>query len=558
MICEINVVNAALLRSAKLAFDGGFCAVTGETGAGKSVFVTALGLLCGEKTPAGFVSKGENECKVTALFDGISPELSKKLEEMGLGDGESCVSLGRRITSDGRSRCFVNSEAVSLAVLRSVGAELLHMHSQHKTHSLADSQNHCGYVDGLGDGDHLLLLENYEKEYERYCELKKKLEDTRRTVSEGRMKKDYLRTLVKELSAANVKHDEEDRLWEKYRLLENSGKLSAAAQYVRTAVNGSEKQKGARERIILASAKLAALGDVGESISRLSQRFEQLGFELEALMEELDGICPDDGDSNEKLMEKISDRINLIRRLKKKYSCNEKELIELLESSKEEFELINDSANAIGRLEKQLEEQKKLALTVAGKLEASRMALGGILEREVKARLEFLDMEKALFLVKFIPEEELCPQGRSRVSFYIRTNEGEDACPLGNIASGGELGRVMLALKSALATKKESATLIFDEIDTGISGKTSRKIGILLSEMAKTNQIIAVTHSAQIASLASEHYKLEKAFDGENTVSSARKLGRAERIEELSRILGGINVTETARQNAIELLDDRE
>lgn len=558
MICEINVVNAALLRSAKLKFDGGFCAVTGETGAGKSVFITALGLLCGEKAPSGFVSKGENECKVTALFDGISSDLAKKLEEMGLGDGESCVSLGRRITSDGKSRCFVNSEAVSLAVMKTVGAELLHMHSQHKTHSLADSQNHCGYVDGLGDEKHLLALEDYQKSYERYCELKKKLDDTRRTVSEGRMKKDYLRTLVKELSAANVKQDEEDRLWEKYRLLENSGKLSAAAQFVRTAVNGSEKQKGAKERIMLAGAKLAALGEVGESVTKLSSRFEQLGFELEALMEELDEICPDDGDGNEKLMEKLSDRINLLRRLKKKYSCNEKELIELLEKSKEEFEIINDSANAIGRLEKQLDEQKKLSLASAVRLEDSRRSIAAFLEKEVNEKLKFLDMEKAQFFVEFLPEEELCSQGKSRVSFFIRTNEGEDVCPLGNIASGGELGRVMLALKSSFATKKESATLIFDEIDTGISGKTSRKIGILLSQMAKNNQIIAVTHSAQIASLASEHYKLEKAFDGENTVSSARSLDRNQRIEELSRILGGINVTETARKNAIELLDSKE
>lgn len=555
MLSEITIENAALIRRARITLSGGFCAVTGQTGAGKTVFVSALGLLKGDKASAKTVSEGQEECRVTGVFTEPEGELMKELAESGLCDEEDdCLTLSRFLKADGKSRCLINGRTVALSLFKSVGSRLISMHSQHETHSLADESTHLRYVDASGDEAHGRLVGEYAEAYSAYRNARKALEEEERRVSEAKSKQIWLRDTVKELSAAALKENEEDRLWEVYRSLEQRGKLSEAAAYVRLALRGTEKQKGAYDRLMLAAARLEGFEEISPDFFHLSERLEAIGYEVEAALDRLEEICPEEGEDAAARMERISDRINKLRRWKKKYGADEKEMLELLEKSREELSRAQEGDRLLEQRKKALRACRKTAEELGARLEESRRVLAEALCRAVDEKLGFLDMEAAAFFVDFVPLEEPAAQGLSTVRFLIRTNAGQSAAPLGSIASGGELSRVMLALKSVLAADKDNALLIFDEVDTGISGKTARKIGFLLREISKKTQIVAVTHSAQIASLADEHFLLKKETADGETLSVALPLGEEERIEELSRILGGLEITDAVRENARELL----
>ncbi len=555
MLNEITIENAALIRRARLTLSGGLCAVTGQTGAGKTVFVSALGLLKGDKASPKTVSEGQEECRVTGVFTGLDAELLRELSQGGLCDEEDdCLTLSRFVKADGKSRCLINARTVPLSVLKSVGSRLISLHSQHETHSLAQEATHLHYVDASGDEAHARLWEAYAEAFGSYRAARKALEEEEERVREAKEKQVWLKETVKELGAAALKENEEERLWEKYRVLEHRGKLCEAADYVRLALRGSEKQKGAYDRVMLAAARLEGLEAVSPSFFALSQRLEAIGYDLEAALEQLEEACPEDGEDAAARMERISQRIQKLRRLKKKYGADENELLALLEKSREELSTAQEGNRLLEEKRKRLSQCRENVLEAGKALEESRRALSDGLCRAVDEKLAFLDMEQARFFVEFEPLEEPGAQGLSAVRFLIRTNAGQKEAPLGSIASGGELSRVMLALKSVLARDRDNALLIFDEVDTGISGKTARKIGFMLSDIARRTQIIAVTHSAQIASLADEHFLLQKETSHGQTVSTAVRLEEKGRLEELSRILGGIEITDAVRENARELM----
>ncbi len=553
---RISIENAALLRKAKVSLSGGFCALTGQTGAGKTVFVTALGLLKGDKAPAKIVSEGQEECRVTGLFTQPGGALSEELIALGLAEeDDDCVSLCRVIRADGRNRCYVNGKTVAMSQFRALGGRLLALHSQHETHALADPSTHLGYVDAMGDAAHQALWQSYQGDYESYRAACAALEEGEERIRSAKEKRVWLQDTVKELSAAAVKPKEEDRLWEKYRTLEHRGKLSAAAGFVRRAVNGSDKQKGAYDRVMLAAARLEGFAEILPELGELSKRLEGLGYELEAVLDRLEEVCPEEEENAEDLMERISARIQRLRRWKQKYSADEEELIALLERCRKELEAAQEGDALRNRLVRARDEALQRCRRSGEALQKSRQAVSAALSAAVNEKLKFLDMEQARFFVEFVPHRLPAPHGLEQGEFLICTNPGQKPAPVGSIASGGELSRIMLALKSVLAAEQDNAVLIFDEIDTGISGKTARKIGLLLRELSQRTQILAVTHSAQIASLADEHFLLEKSVEEEQTFSRVRSLNKEERVEELSRILGGIGITDAVRQNARELLE---
>lgn len=558
MLSEIKVENAALIERAEAAFSGGFIAITGETGAGKSVFVSALSLLRGEKAPPKLVRAGASECRVTAVFTDPDPALSADLTDQGLASSDDdCLVLDRTVGSDGKSRCRINGSTVPLGLFRSVGGRLIQLSSQHQSFRLADSKNHLTMIDAAGDASHAALIDAYRAAYSDYRDARRLFEDTVSKVREAAEKKDYLKGVVKQLGDARLKSCEEDRLWERYRALENAGKISEAADFVRRAVDGTDKQKGAYDRVMLASSRLDGISDAAPDMKRFSQRLEEIAYELREIADGVEDAAGTDGENAGALMEKISARIELIRGLKKRYSGTEDELNAYLEKCREELETAVDGKKRLEKLKEDADAKKRLCLEAGERLEKSRDAVSEDLCRRVKESLEFLDMEKARFSVVFTPTEP-SPDGIRSAEFFITANPGQPPQPLGAVASGGELSRIMLAIRAVLAEDPALSTLIFDEIDTGISGKTSRKLGLLLKKLSRGVQIIAVTHSAQIASLAEEHFVLKKTSAGKNTVSTVSKLDHNGRIDELARILGGISITDAVRQNAAELLDSVE
>ncbi|MBQ9544168.1 MAG: DNA repair protein RecN [Clostridia bacterium] len=557
MLTEIRMKNAALIREADMRLSEGFCAVTGETGAGKSVFVTSLALLRGEKAPPKTVREGESECTVSGLFSDPDPELLAELAEAGLADGgDDCVLLSRTVTSDGKSKCRINASGVPLGTLKSVGSRLIQLSSQHQSFALADKKNHLALIDASGAEELAGIKEAYTAAYQSYRRAQTALDETREMIKSATEKKDYLKTVIKQIGEAKLKSGEEDRLWEKYRALENAGKLAEAAAFLRQAVDGAGGKKGAYDRIALAAARLEAPGEAVPAFKDAAERLGRIAEELREIADEVEEACPGDGENAAALMQKISDRVELIRSLKRKYGGDEDGIIAFGEKCREEYEAALDGKRRLGALEAERAEKLASCEKAGEKLAAHRKKLADTLCGRVRETLDFLDMEKARFFVEFTPCEP-SPDGIERAEFFISANPGQPPMPIGEVASGGELSRVMLALKAVLSDDPALSTLIFDEIDTGISGKTSRKLGLLLKKMSERVQIIAVTHSAQIASLAGEHFVLKKSTDGKETVSRAENLDGSARVEEIARILGGIEITDAVRENARELLSEQ-
>ena len=555
MLTEIRMKNAALIREAHLCLSEGFCAVTGETGAGKSVFVTSLALLRGEKAPPKTVREGESECTVSGLFSNPDPALMRELAEAGLAeDGDDCVLLSRTVTSDGKNKCRVNAALVPLGTLRSVGSRLVQLSSQHQSFRLADKKNHLALIDAAGDAALTELKSDYAACYGAYRRAQLALDETRERVKSAQEKKDYLKTVIKQIGEARLKSGEEDRLWERYRATENAGKLSEAAAFLRQAIDGSGGKKGAYDRIVLASARLEAPGELVPEFGRAAERLDRIAQELREIADDVEAACPGDGENAAGLMQKLSDRIELIRSLKRKYGGTEDEIIAFGEKCREEYESAVDGKKRLGALSAERDACLAACVEAGKRLAERRRMLSEALCARVRESLDFLDMEKARFFVDFTPCEP-SPDGTERAEFFISANPGQPALPIAEVASGGELSRVMLALRAVLSDDPALSTLIFDEIDTGISGKTSRKLGLLLKQLSERVQIIAVTHSAQIASLAGEHFRLVKTTDGLDTVSRVEPLDVNGRTEELARILGGIEITDAVRENARELMN---
>ena len=550
MLCELRIENLALIRRVHWELPPGFLALTGQTGAGKTMFVGALSLLRGDKVPPKTVGPFGPDCLVEAVFDTPSTALKQLLSQLDLDDGEELLTLSRRIGADGRSRCRINGRTVPQATLKTLGERLIHLHSQHETHTLGDPATHLGYVDALGDEAHRRLIAAYQQAYRAYRQAETELEEARRTLTQAAQREDWLKSVVKELGEAALKPREEDRLWEKHRQLSEHAKLAQITAFVRLALEGNEKQKGALARVNLAAARLEEV----ESAQALTQSLTQAADLLERVLDGLEELSSAPCDDPVGLMEKISQRIQKVRRLKAKYGETEEEALAFLQDCRRQLATLQGGQEQLESLEKQKERTLSACLAAGVALNQSREGLAKHLKQEVDRRLAFLDMEKAAFFPQLTPLSQPQPQGTYALCFTLRTNAGQEPAPLGELASGGELSRVMLALKSALAADAAAPLLIFDEIDTGISGKTARKLGLLLQQMSRHSQVLCVTHSAQVASLADQHLLLEKSVIEGQTVSRARVITEEERIEELARILGGLQVTEAVRQNARELL----
>ena len=561
MLLSLHIENVAVIKSVDIDFSTGFMAMTGETGAGKSIILDSIGLLLGNKADRELIRHGESQASVSGLFTDLGENALADLSDAGISaDDDGCVHILRVVSADGKSSIKVNGRSVSLTVLRSITRSLISIHGQSDTGALLDPARHLELVDTYAANE--ALLGEYRVIYTELEGVRGEIENISKKESERERLKEILAYQIADIDALNLHDGEEEELVDRKVKIKNSEKITKNCEFVYKALKGSDKGSVA----FLLSRSVTALGQLASMIpdlegcsDELSEMMYRVDDIAETVRDQLDTL---DADPEEKLNE-IESRLDKISKLKRKYGLTVKDILEFRDRAKNELDTLENSEQLLAELEKKENELYKKALVLADDLHEIRVKAAGELEIKVKETLEFLDMPKVVFFASikedFMDGRKLLNRnGSDSLEFFISANRGADAQLLSKVASGGELARVMLALKSVIADKDGIATMIFDEIDSGVSGKTARKIGIKMRDLSKNAQVFCVTHSAQIASLADVHLLISKSDVTGVTETSVTPLDYDGRVSELSRILGGINVTASQREAAIDMLRENE
>ncbi len=548
MLSSLHIENLALIKNSTVEFGNGFNVLTGETGAGKSLIMKALKLLIGAKANADDIRFGEEYALSQGCFEINDKYTEERLLEFDvIPDDEGNVYISRKVSSEGKSSCKINERPVPLTKLKAVSSILLDIHGQNDT-KIIDEKAQLQFLDGFGKTD----KESYFKAYKNFFEEKKKLEEAKKNEESKDLRLDMIKYQLSDLSKHSFKVGEEEKLSERSKILKNSEKINNAVITVLDTLK--EGNKNAFDLVYDAVSALRSVSGIIEESEELIERLESVKCELEDIAETVESYG-ENAENSASELDRIESRLHAISSLKRKYQKDFNGLLELIEELKEEREVLLDSENNIKKIRAKCEGYKKLSELEADKLSRLRTEAAALLESSVQKHLEGLDMPSFRFKID-ISRKELSSDGWDKVEFLISANAGEEFKPLEKTASGGELSRFMLALKSAFSEADGVSSMVFDEIDTGISGKTSEKLGIKLKSLSKNNkQVICVTHSAQIAALSDKHFLVSKKEKDGRTVSSALPLSFEERIEEVSRILGGIEITENVYMTAKEMLE---
>ena len=556
MIESLHIENIAVVKSLDIDFREGMTALTGETGAGKSIIIDSLNLLLGGRADKELIRNGEQRGEVSALFSNIPENAVRIIEELGFSAPDGTIMLSRAVSGSGSS-VRLNGRAITVGVLREISAALFSIHGQNDNQKLLDSGSHTELLDAYADNGG--FREEYLELYRKILHKRSEIDCLMRDRREGERLCEMLRFQVAEIDAAKLKIGEEEALEEMITRLRSSEQILKCCAFVEKALEGGEKSRGA---IYLTDRAAAAMDSISDSMPEavsLSERLNNIKYELEDIAEIAAGLCDSVGgeDAADKL-DRAEGRLDIIRRLEKKYGAS---VEEILKFRQEAAERLSGIENIDEREEDLLEELRELtdkAEKIADRMTERRREAARALKKKVEETLAFLDMPRVRFDVALNRSRELNAFGREQAELMISTNPGEPLMPMAKIASGGELARIMLSLKNALNECDGIDTVIFDEIDTGISGKTSRKVGIKLKEIGKGAQVICVTHSAQIASLADSHYFISKKEVNGRAETSLTLLDKQGREDEIARILGGIDITEAQREAAREMIADGE
>ena len=552
MLSLLHIENIAIIESADIAFEPGFNVLTGETGAGKSIVIDAISAVLGQRTSRELIRTGAKSALVTAVFTGL-PRLSW-LEDAGFSQGEELL-LQREISGDGRNVCRLDGRPLTVAQLRELGRQLLDIHGQHDGQQLLDPACHLSYLDSFGRTGK--LLEDYRKAYEAVQARRKQISALEMDEAERSRRVDTLTYQIGELERADLKEGEDEELDERRKLLRSAGKLMDAVQEAEYALSGSEDSQGACDLIAQAE------GAVGR-VARLTDPLAALAEKLSALRCAADDAAECLRDMSRELdfspgeLDQIEGRLDIIYRLKKKYGSTVAEMLDYLERSRRELDQIQYADDTIVRLTAELEKERACAREKGAALTAARKKAALKLQKRVQEELRQLDMPKVRFETEFLPsegEDGMDASGMDKVQFLMSANVGEALKPIQKVASGSELARIMLALKNVLAEDDGIGSLVFDEVDTGVSGRAAQKVAEKMADVARHKQVLCVTHLPQIAAMADAHFSVEKGERNGRTYTKVERLSKEGREEELSRLIGGAQVSEALRRSAAELLE---
>ena len=558
MLKELCIENVAIVKKECVVFDKGFSVLTGETGAGKSIVIDSIGLIMGARASKELIRSGEDTASVSALFSDFSDEERKKLAELGFAPEEdNTLFIRREISASGSSAAKINGKSVSISILREVGEFLINIHGQHASQALLDEENHILYLDAMADD--AALLKEYGEIFAEYSEIREKIHELKRKEAEKERTIELLKYQIADIDAVKPHEGEEEALEIKKKKIASAEKISKYSNLIYRALYQNEKGNSASDLIRKAADALSALSDVLPNSEEYVETLNDFMYRIEDIAETVYKECDVGVKNPTELLDKIETRLNAISKLKRKYGSSIEEVIAFREKIAAELKALEHSEEMITDLANDLKAVQVRLAAKAAEISQKRKEAARIFEARIVEELRFLEMSKVRFEIAVSPLSEFAANGKDAVSFLVSANPGEPLLPLSKIASGGELSRTMLALKCALADKEKTPTLIFDEIDTGISGKTSHKIGIKLKEVASQNtQVICVTHSPQITATADTHFFVSKREVDGRTESSIRPLSYEERVTEIARIIGGVSVTAQTQAAARDLLDGNE
>lgn len=556
MLQELTIDDLAIIPHLSLDFDDHMTVLTGETGAGKSIIIDAVSLLAGRRGSQELIRKGSDKLEVQGQFTLPNrPAYLQELDDLGINHDDGVLIISRTIHRSGRNTIRVNGTLINTTVLKKIGSALVDIQGQNDSQRLLQPDQHLEMLDQFAGADLLNLREKYQSLYQRYSQVKATLEKKQANEQQWAQRLDMLRYQVKEIADAQLKPDEEEQLTTQRDRLEHFQQINQTLQDLITVLNGDE---GAP-----VLDQLASLMDATSQISQFDDQYDDLAksitdsyYNLQDAANqaghELDNLAYDDG-----LLQQINDRLTLIGDLEHKYGDSLTDVLNYYDQIKKELAKMEGAADSNDDLEQQLQDLTKQLSELAGQLHTMRVKAASQLERKVHTQLSDLYMDKAVFEVKFKAKDQLTftPTGQDNVEFYIQTNPGERLGPLVRIVSGGELSRVMLALKTIFARVEGVTSIIFDEVDTGVSGRVAQAIADKIKLIAANSQVLCITHLPQVAAVAQHHFLISKHLQKQRTVTEVKHLNNQERVDELARMLAGEKITKLTREHAQELLD---
>ena len=548
MLSLLHIENIAVIECADITFDSGFNILTGETGAGKSIVIDAISAILGERAYRDMIRTGTNKASVRAVFTNV-PKLSW-FEDNGV-EYDSETIIQREVHLDGKNICRVNGSLVTVSILRKLGIQLINIHGQHDSASLFDENNHLSFLDAFAENQS--LRDTYAEKFAAVAKLRKEIERLHMDESEKLRRMETLRYQIDEISKANLQAGEDECLEQRRKILQNAEKLSDGIHSAVECLYGGDDTDGAASLLAEAERELARLARYTDAYHELHEKVSDLMYQVQDAAEELRDARDDLSYSADEL-EQIESRLDIIHRLRRKYGSSCEEILAYLENAQKELDEIEFADDHVERLKLKCEKAEKQAWDAAIALRNNRMSAAKDLSERILTELAQLDMPRVQFSCNFT-ETELTAIGADLVAFYMSANAGEALKPLSKVASGGELARIMLAMKNVLAEQDQVATLIFDEVDTGVSGRAAQKVAEKLRSVAKTKQVLCVTHLPQLAALANTHLLIAKEERVGRTYTTVTPLDLEGRKRELARIIGGASITETTLKSAEEMLN---
>lgn len=547
MLSLLHIENIAVIESADISFDRGFNVLTGETGAGKSIVIDAISAILGERAYRDMIRTGAAKASVRAVFTDV-PEYPWFSENGVDYDPETVIQ--REIYLDGKNICRVNGSLVSVSILRKLGIQLINIHGQHDSASLFDEENHLAFLDAFADNQS--LRESYSQAYQKVAALRREIDSLTMDESEKLRRMETLKYQIGEIEKAQLEPGEDEALEQRRKLLQNAEKLSSGLEEATQCLYGGEDTDGAAGLLAQAEHALARLGRFSDSFQSIHDRVADLMYQVQDAAEEVRDTRDSLNYSADEL-EQIESRLDVIHKLRRKYGVTCEDILAYLDKAKRELDEIEFADDHLERLKGKLKKAEKTAWDQALALRKNRQEKAELLSQRILTELSQLDMPRVQFSCRF-QELELTPNGADGVAFYMSANAGEALKPMSKVASGGELARIMLAMKNVLAEKDQVNTLIFDEVDTGVSGRAAQKVAEKLRSVASHKQVLCVTHLPQLAALADTHLLIAKSERDGRTYTSVTPLDLEGRKRELARIIGGANITQTTLKSAEEML----
>ena len=548
MLKTLDIENIAVIEKASVDFSGGLNVLTGETGAGKSIVVDSINAIMGERTSRELVRYGADNAYVSAYFDDICDSALNKLKKFDIElEEDNSLLITRKISANGKSLCKVNGKTVTVSMLKEICSYLVNVHGQHDSQALLNPDLQYNYIDMLLEDKS--VLSDYKETFKKLISVRRKLKSFAKDEDNKESLLELLNFQIEELEKADIKVGEREELTQKRALIQKSEDIIKNLNLAISVINGDDENIGIEQACADVSRTLFKFDetkDVYDVFNDINDKLELAKDKAEALLLSID-FSPEE-------IEMIDEKLDLYYKFSNKYGQTEQEMLDYLEKAKEKRNSIPFADEELNRLNEEYENLLNITVKLADKLSVERKKTAKVFEENVKQELAFLDMPKMQFYVDF-NKGNLSSTGYDKIEFLISANPGEPPKSLSKVASGGELSRIMLAIKNIISYNDTIGTLIFDEIDTGVSGRASQKIGLKLKSVSKSTQVICVTHSAQIASNADEHFLIQKKFNDNKTFTCVTPLDFEGRKQELARIMGGLEITDTLLQSAEELLN---